>query len=53
MMENKFHILQCLPVKKNVYSSSNHFGGTSAFTAQVNYDILIFEGQIDAHALEK
>jgi hypothetical protein len=34
-------------------SSSDHFGGTSPFKVQVNFDIPIFEGQIDADALEK
>jgi hypothetical protein len=34
-------------------SSSGHFGGTSPFKVQVNFDILVFEGQIDAEALEK
>jgi hypothetical protein len=34
-------------------SSSGHFGGTSHFKVQVNFDIPVFEGQIDAAALEK
>jgi hypothetical protein len=34
-------------------SSSNHFGGTSPFKVQFNFYIPIFEGQIDADALEK
>jgi hypothetical protein len=34
-------------------SSSNHFGGTSAFKVQVNFYIPIFEGKIDVDALEK
>jgi hypothetical protein len=34
-------------------SSRDHFGGTSPFKVQVNFDIPIFEGQIDADALEK
>ena len=34
-------------------SSSDHFGGTSPFKVQVNFDIPVFEGQIDAEALEK
>jgi hypothetical protein len=53
MMENFSHILQCLPITTNTYSSSDHFGGTSPFKVQVNFDIPIFEGQIDADALEK
>jgi hypothetical protein len=34
-------------------SSSSYFGGTSPFKVQVNFDIPIFEGQIDVNALEK
>jgi hypothetical protein len=52
MMENFSHILQCLPIKTDTYSSSDHFGGTSPFKVQVNFDNPIFEGHIDADALE-
>jgi hypothetical protein len=31
----------------------DHFGGTTPFKVQVNFDIPIFEGQIDVDALEK
>jgi hypothetical protein len=34
-------------------SSSNHFGGTAPFKVQINFDIPMFEGQIDVDALEK
>jgi hypothetical protein len=34
-------------------SSSDRFGGTSPFKLQFNFDIPVFEGQIDAYALEK
>jgi hypothetical protein len=47
------HILQCLPIKVGASSSSDHFGGTSPIKVQVNFDIPLFEGQIDAEALEK
>jgi hypothetical protein len=53
MMENFSHILQCLPIIIGASSSSDHFGGTSPFKVQVNFDIPVFEGQIDAEALEK
>jgi hypothetical protein len=53
MMENFSHILQRLPIASGAYSSSNHFGGTSPFKVQVNFDIPVFEGQIDADALDK
>jgi hypothetical protein len=53
MMENFSHILQCLPITTGASSSNNHFGSTSPFKVQVNFDIPIFEGQIDVDALEK
>jgi hypothetical protein len=53
MMENFSHILQRLSIETGAYSSSGHFGGTSPFKVQVNFDIPIFEGQIDAEALDK
>ena len=34
-------------------TSSDHFGGTTPFKVQVNFEIPIFEGQIDTNALEK
>ena len=53
MMENFSHIFKCLPIASSASSSSDHFGGTSPFKVQVNFDILVFEGQIDVDALEK
>jgi len=53
MMDTFSHILQCLSIKIGAYSSSDHFGGTSPFKVQVNFDIPVFEGQIDAEAPEK
>ena len=53
MMENFSHILQRLSIASGASSSSDHFGGTSPFKVQVNFDILVFEGQIDAKAIEK
>jgi hypothetical protein len=53
MMENFSHILQRLPIATDAYSSRNHFGGTSPFKVQVNFDIPVFEGHIDAEVLEK
>jgi hypothetical protein len=52
MMDNFAHILQCLSIETGTYSSSVHFRGTSPFKVQVNFDILIFEGQIDVDSLE-
>jgi hypothetical protein len=48
MMENFSHILKCLLIASGASSSSDHFGGTSPFKVQVNFDIPVFEGQIDA-----
>jgi hypothetical protein len=53
MRENFAHILKCLPIASGASSSRDHFGGTSPFKVQVNFDIPAFEGQIDAEALEK
>jgi hypothetical protein len=53
MMENFSHSLQRLPIVIGTSSSSDHFGGTSPFKVQVNFDIPVFEGQIDAEALDK
>jgi len=53
MMENFSHIVQCLLIASGASSSSGHLGGTSPFKVQVNFDIPVFEGQIDAEALEK
>ena len=48
MMENFSHILKHLSIASGTSSSSDHFGGTSSFKVQFNFDILVFEGQIDA-----
>jgi hypothetical protein len=53
MMENFSHILQCMLITTGVSSSSSHFGGTSPFNVQVNFDIPRFECQIDADSLYK
>jgi hypothetical protein len=53
MMDNCFHILQHLSIASGTSSSSDHFGGTLPCKVQVNFDILVFEGQIDADALDK
>jgi hypothetical protein len=53
MMKNFTHILKRLLIASSTSSSSGHFGGTSSFKVQVNFDIPVFEGQIDAEAIEK
>ena len=46
-------ILRWLPIEAATSTSSNHFGGMTPFNIQVNFDIPIFEGQLDADSLEK
>jgi hypothetical protein len=53
MMDNVSHILQRPPIATDTSSSNNHFGRTSPFKVQVNFDIPVFEGHIDADALDK
>ena len=53
MMDNFSHILKHLPIASGAYSSSGHFGGTSPLKVQVNFDIPVFEGHIDAEAQDK
>jgi hypothetical protein len=53
MMDNFTQILRRLPMVVEASSTSNHFGGVTPFKVQVNFDIPLFEGQIDADALEK
>jgi hypothetical protein len=53
MMDNVSHILQRPPIATDASSSNNHFGRTSPFKVQVNFDIPVFEGHIDADALDK
>jgi hypothetical protein len=49
MMDSFMQILRRLPTSDA--SSSN--GGAAAFNVQINFDIPIFEGQIDADAIDK
>jgi hypothetical protein len=54
MMDNFIQILQRLPmVATEESSTSNHFASATPFKVQFNFDIPLFEGQIDANALEK
>jgi hypothetical protein len=53
MMESFSHILQCLPIATGASSSNDHFGSTFPFKVQVNFDIPVFEGQMDVDALDK
>jgi hypothetical protein len=54
MMENFSHILLRLPmVATEASSTSNHFRDATPFKVQVNFDVPLFEGQIDANAIEQ
>jgi len=52
MMDNFDQTLQWLPTSC-ASTSNNHFGGTTPFKVQLNFDIPIFEGQIDAATVDK
>jgi hypothetical protein len=50
MMDNFAQILQQIPTD-GASTSNSHFGGATPFKLQVNFDIPIFEGQIDADVI--
>ena len=52
MMDNFAQILQQLPTG-SASASSSHSGGATPFKVQVNFDIPIFEGQIDANVIDR
>ena len=52
MMENFAQILQRLP-KGNTSTSSSYSRSATPFKVQVNFEIPIFEGQIDVDAVDK
>ena len=51
-MDKFSQILQQLPTD-GASASNNHSGGTIPFKVQVNFDIPIFEGQIDADSIDR
>jgi hypothetical protein len=53
MMDNFAQILRWFSTTTEGTSTNNHFGGPTPSKVQVNFDIPLFEGQIDADALEK
>ena len=53
MMNNFSQILRWLLTTTYASTSSGHFGGTAPFKVQVNFEIAIFECQIDVDALDK
>ena len=52
MIVNFSRILQGLP-NGDAPPSSSHSGSTTLFQIQVNFDIPIIEGQIDAYIIDK
>ena len=52
IMENFSHILQRLP-RGDASTSNNYSGNATLFKVQVNFEIPIFEGQIDADVVSK
>jgi hypothetical protein len=52
MMDNFAQILQRLPTG-GASASNNHSGGATPFKVQVNFDIPIFDGQIDADIVDR
>ena len=52
MMDNFAQILQRLPIG-SASAPNSHSGGTTPFKVQVNFDIPVFEGQIDADAVDR
>ena len=53
MMDNFTQILRRMSAATTGSSSSNHFRGSTPFKVQVNFDIPLFEGQIDGDAVDK
>jgi hypothetical protein len=53
MMDNFSQILRGFPTTTDASSSRNHFGGITPFKIQVNFYVLVFEGQIDVDALDE
>ena len=51
-MDKFSQILQRLPTGGE-FASSNHSGGATHFKVQVNFEIPIFDGRIDADAVDK
>jgi hypothetical protein len=53
MMNIFSQIIRRLSTIANTSISNDHFGGTTPFKVEVNFDILVFEGQIDVDTLDK
>jgi len=42
-----------MPTTIETYSTNNYFGDATLFKVQVNFDIPLFEANIDAYVFEK
>ena len=51
-MDNFAQILQQLPID-DASASNSHSGGATPFKVQENFDITIFEGQIDVDVVDR
>ena len=52
MMDNFAHVLQRL-LTDNTSASNSHSGGATPFKLQVNFEIPIFDGQIDLDTIDR
>ena len=52
MMDSFTQILLRMPAAASESSTSSRFGDATPFKVQVNFDIPLFEGNIDANALD-
>ena len=52
MMDNFAQILQRIPTG-SASTSRSHSGGATPFKVQLNFDILIFDGQIDVDVVDR
>ena len=53
MMDSFSQIILWMPVAASASSMSSHFWDATPFKVQVNFDIRLFEGHIDADALDQ
>jgi hypothetical protein len=52
MMKIFTKILQQMPTMVETPSTSNHFGGATPFKVQFNFEILLFQANIDVDGLD-
>ena len=52
MLDSFSQILRQMPTTASAYSTSSRFRDETPFKVQVNFDIPLFEGKVDADALD-